>query len=448
MTPVFRYDRTGVLDSDRVQTTPQGGLRIPARFTRIGVLEYELPDGTKRREYRPPDEVFRPESMATLVEAPVTHLHPPTGKVDASTYSVFSKGHVSSDVGPENDRYLAGTAVVQDADTVRRVGERELVEISAGYTSKLDMTPGITPEGEPYDCIQRDIKYNHVALLPRGEGRAGPEVSLRLDSNGHQVAPDKETNMELTPEELAALKALAAVAPKLIAAAEKNGNGNGNGGVDGSGSGNGDPRSDNDETPKNDEGGDEPKKDQDDQDDQDDPGSPDKEPRADESDGMSLTPEEIAKLKALAAGKLGEPKADEGSPDRKEDEGDEPKSPEEIAREQERIINDSIELRDKARRVIGPNYVFTGKSNRQVTIDVIRHVDSKFSPAGKSDEALAAVLEMAIARHVERADSKKELEKVRQTTTALRTDSAEPELSGVAAYLTKNIQQAGSRKAG
>lgn len=254
--------------------------------------------------------------------------------------------------------------------------------------------------------------------------------------------------MELTPEELAALKALAAVAPKLIAAAEKNGNGNGNGGVDGSGSGNGDPRSDNDETPKNDEGGDEPKKDQDDQDDPDDPDSPDKEPRADESDGMSLTPEEIAKLKALAAGKLGEPKADEGSPDRKEDEGDEPKSPEEIAREQERIINDSIELRDKARRVIGPNYVFTGKSNRQVTIDVIRHVDSKFSPAGKSDEALAAVLEMAIARHVERADSKKELEKVRQTTTALRTDSAEPELSGVAAYLTKNIQQAGSRKAG
>ncbi len=36
------------------------------------------------------------------------------------------------------------------------------------------MTPGVTPNGEPYDGIMRDIIGNHVALVERG--RAGSDV--------------------------------------------------------------------------------------------------------------------------------------------------------------------------------------------------------------------------------------------------------------------------------
>lgn len=48
-------------------------------------------------------------------------------------------------------------------------------ELSAGYAYRADMRPG-TYEGVPYDGVMRDIKFNHVALVP--EGRAGTDVSV------------------------------------------------------------------------------------------------------------------------------------------------------------------------------------------------------------------------------------------------------------------------------
>jgi hypothetical protein len=82
---------------------------------------------------------------------------------------------------------------------------------------------------------------------------------------------------------------------------------------------------------------------------------------------------------------------------------------------------DSLEIRDQARAVLGKDYSFTGKSNRDVMGDVITHVDSKFALAGKSDVAVRAVFDVMLARHSERADSKSELEKVQGLT---RVDSA------------------------
>jgi hypothetical protein len=36
------------------------------------------------------------------------------------------------------------------------------------------MTPGVSPQGEKYDGVMRDIVGNHVALVK--EGRAGADV--------------------------------------------------------------------------------------------------------------------------------------------------------------------------------------------------------------------------------------------------------------------------------
>jgi len=54
------------------------------------------------------------------------------------------------------------------------------VELSCGYEARLEEAPGVY-EGEAYDVRQRDIVYNHVSIVD--EGRAGPQVRLRLDSN-------------------------------------------------------------------------------------------------------------------------------------------------------------------------------------------------------------------------------------------------------------------------
>lgn len=165
--------------------TPTGGLRVPASLTRTGVLTYRNQDGTTRREYRPADEVFKADSLQSLEDAPVTDLHP-AKMVDGANHRELSRGHVRD--GRKDGKFVAATVLVQDADLVAKVERRDRVEVSCGYRCRFDATPGVTPEGERYDGVQRDIVYNHVALLPAGTGRAGREVALRLDAAYEDMA--------------------------------------------------------------------------------------------------------------------------------------------------------------------------------------------------------------------------------------------------------------------
>lgn len=162
--------------------TPQGGLRLPAYLTRIGVLTYRKQDGSTIRELRHPDEVFAKDSLASLVAAPVTVSHP--GKVTSKTWKRDSVGHVGETVAPAADRFVGADLFVQDENAVNRVltkGPDQLREISCGYDCKVVPESG-EYNGEKYDARQTEIRYNHVAMGPRGWGRAGSEVRMRMDS--------------------------------------------------------------------------------------------------------------------------------------------------------------------------------------------------------------------------------------------------------------------------
>lgn len=161
--------------------TPQGGVRVPAALTRVGVLPYEDAAGNRWRELRPADEVFAADSLATLRDAPVTVLHPP-GLVTGDTWDAVAVGHNAGPVSTEADRLVVTDGlVVQSGEAAARVRSGELCETSAGYTCDLDETPGVDPVDGPYDKIQRTIRYNHVALGPQGWARGGREMALRLD---------------------------------------------------------------------------------------------------------------------------------------------------------------------------------------------------------------------------------------------------------------------------
>lgn len=151
-----------------------------ASITKSGVLPYRDSSGNEWREWRPPEEVFAEDSLATLRGAPVTDLHP-SGLVTPQTWRDVTVGHVGDDV-TRDGIYVAASVLVQDASEIARVEAGERKEISAGYSCAVEDTPGITPEGEPYDRVQRRIRYNHAALGPSGWGRAGADVSLRIDS--------------------------------------------------------------------------------------------------------------------------------------------------------------------------------------------------------------------------------------------------------------------------
>jgi len=167
-----RFDTAQSLQN--VEFTSQGFARIPASFSRVGVFSYKS-GGRTVREFRPPEEVLRADSIASLLDAPITISHKALVTADNSTLSV---GYVRD--AERCDDSVGGHVLVQRRDTIDKIKNGELVELSPGYICSIDRTPGEW-NGEKYDQVQRNIKYNHVALLPAGKGRQGSTVALRLD---------------------------------------------------------------------------------------------------------------------------------------------------------------------------------------------------------------------------------------------------------------------------
>lgn len=208
---LYRVDlATGEVSSAR--ETSIGGVRARANLTRTGVFVYRQADGSTRREYRPADEVFDRESLDSLAHVPLTIGHPQ--KVTPDNWSRVSKGHVG-ERPHRSGKFVSSDIHIEDRAAAADAKNEKLKELSCGYTCHFDPTPGTSPEGEPYDGIMRRIRYNHVALLPAGYGRAGPDVRMHLDTNdgvsGESAAdayvrdidgtPNGEPVMAMTAEE-------------------------------------------------------------------------------------------------------------------------------------------------------------------------------------------------------------------------------------------------------
>lgn len=183
---VQRTDFAGVVRG--VTETPQGGLRMPAALTRVGVLQYQDATGRTWGELRHPDEVFDAASLASLRASPVTDLHPDV-PVSSENFRALAVGHVHDDVSAEDGRLVVATLTVQDAAAVAKIHAGDRREISCGYDCEVEPAAGVW-EGVPYEGIQRRIVYNHVAIGPGGWGRAGSEVSLRMDGAAVNVRGD------------------------------------------------------------------------------------------------------------------------------------------------------------------------------------------------------------------------------------------------------------------
>jgi hypothetical protein len=199
----MRVSRTDRAMLGAVKETPQGGISVPATISRTGVLPYS--DGTNKwSEYRPESEVFAKDSLESLRAAPVTVGHP-DHLVTAQTYRADMVGHQCDDVRRDGN-CVATNLVVQDAAAVADIKAKKLRDISAGYTCDIDPTPGVAPDGTRYDAVQRNIQFNHIALLPPGQGRSGPTVALRMDGAAFEV-PASEVPPVATPPGTAATAA-------------------------------------------------------------------------------------------------------------------------------------------------------------------------------------------------------------------------------------------------
>lgn len=193
---MFLADRLNI--STEREYTDEGFLKVPARISRIGIQEYlAIEMGLSDREpsdiirvYRPEEEVFADNSLGSFASKPVTNNHPPE-LVDTKNFRQYGVGFS----GPEvtRDGMFAKTVLhVTDEEAIKNI-ESGKVELSNGYTADIDWTPGVTPDGEQYDAVQRNIKGNHIAIVERG--RAGPacRVADNLPTTGDKVAMAKIT---------------------------------------------------------------------------------------------------------------------------------------------------------------------------------------------------------------------------------------------------------------
>lgn len=164
----MRFD---FVDLTSAKVSPEGWVLDKPVISRAGVFEYRRADGSVRREYRPPEEVFKPESMRGLRGIPVTDGHP--GRVDQDNpYAVI--GAVLSE-GERADSNLVAEIVIHNP---KKMGAKR--ELSLGYNVDIEDSAGTTPDGKAYDVIQRNIRVNHLAVVERG--RAG-NARLRLDAD-------------------------------------------------------------------------------------------------------------------------------------------------------------------------------------------------------------------------------------------------------------------------
>lgn len=170
----YRYDFAPITKSE---TTDEGYLRVWCKAARTGTQLYRRSDGSQVREYRPPEEVGNAESLSTFGMKPATWGHPPV-LLDSKNTKEHQIGFSGSQVR-FNDGFVEVALTVTDQDAIDKIKRGDARQVSAGYKVDFDPTPGTTPEGEEYSGTQRNIRVNHIAVVPIG--RAGPEVKLLMD---------------------------------------------------------------------------------------------------------------------------------------------------------------------------------------------------------------------------------------------------------------------------
>lgn len=197
---IRRFDN---IDNSEWMTTPfkrttEGFLKGRAIVTCCGIFTYKRADGTLQRELRLPKEVFAPATLESLKLKPVTLNHP-TGLVTSENADMLQVGSLGDNPTCTNQEYnwkgeitdwdkltdglnVAVDMIITKKDAVDAVinGKQGL---SMGYTCDIEMAePGSTWCGVEYDYIQRNIKYNHCAIVDAGRAGDNAKIELRVDS--------------------------------------------------------------------------------------------------------------------------------------------------------------------------------------------------------------------------------------------------------------------------
>jgi hypothetical protein len=177
------------IDPAKIRYNDSGGIEIEGVIIKAGVFKYNL-GRTTVSEWIPEEELAAAGTMSTLKVIPLTNEHP-EDMVNAENFKAVTVGFVTS--ARLSEGKVVADVIVNDKSAMEAIlnGKQQL---SAGYFVDLVKADGMTPEGERYDYVQTNIRYNHCSLVK--VGRCGPDVALRLNSEGNQLMEIKNVIVE------------------------------------------------------------------------------------------------------------------------------------------------------------------------------------------------------------------------------------------------------------
>ena len=181
---------------DGTKRTEEGFLIADAYTVRTGIQKYAgyevgRPDLLVVNVYRPEAEVFSRDSLQSITHSPVTLDHP-IQPVTSENWKDLAVGEVSTDVLRDGER-LKVPLILKDKAAIDAV-EKGKRQLSAGYSCQLDWEEGTAPDGTAYQAVQRNIRFNHVAVVSRG--RAGSDFRIGDSADNWGASPitkDSET---------------------------------------------------------------------------------------------------------------------------------------------------------------------------------------------------------------------------------------------------------------
>ena len=163
--------------------TDDGFMRCKARVLMQSIMPYgrdeldEVPegfDGERVNMYVPIDEIASEAALKSLEGMPIvagdhTWMSP-------ELVADYSMGNVSGTPIIDGNSLICDL-LVTNPDAIEAIKSGKIGEISAAYRADTDFTPGEF-NNEHFDCVQRALNFNHLAVIPSGHGRAGATVRI------------------------------------------------------------------------------------------------------------------------------------------------------------------------------------------------------------------------------------------------------------------------------
>ena len=151
------------------------------------VQPYKDSDGKTEWHYKPADEI----EQLNLEDSPIVMYHQDKHFDEMSDEEIldnvvgFMRGGFFKNTKKYADFYLFVDKLNESRAgkiTIQRVRDGQSVDVSIGFRSDNEKKSG-SLEGKNYDTIQRNIRIDHLALLPEGVGRCSITEGCGLGSD-------------------------------------------------------------------------------------------------------------------------------------------------------------------------------------------------------------------------------------------------------------------------